>query len=267
MKRSLKKFVNSIIDNFGFQIVSSIEMSLLKNKYIDVTEELQQCFREEIFPDIPKNGTRSKLIANLIGTTPSESIYLINYLHQSMKFDGDICEFGVAQGRTSTLLANEISGTNRNLWLYDSFQGLPKPTEKDHLIDDIFHLGEMGKYQGTMSSPRKMVEAELKTINFPEKKLNIHEGFIEGVIDSAKMPDKVCFAYADFDFYQPILDVLMSLDNCLVVGGHVMVDDYEFFSSGVKTAVEEFMADHKGKYELILPKKFAGKFCILKRVG
>jgi O-methyltransferase len=39
---------------------------------------------------------------------------------------------------TSALLANEIRSTERTLWLFDSFKGLGKPSEKDLLIDDIF---------------------------------------------------------------------------------------------------------------------------------
>ena len=65
---------------------------------------------------------------------------------------GDICEFGVAQGTTSALMSNEIKGLKeRNLWLFDSFEGLPMPTEKDQLKDDIFSLGSIEAYKGTMA--------------------------------------------------------------------------------------------------------------------
>jgi hypothetical protein len=36
---------------------------------------------------------------------------------------------GIAQCATSALIANEISSSKKNLWLFDSFKGLPKPTE------------------------------------------------------------------------------------------------------------------------------------------
>jgi O-methyltransferase len=66
---------------------------------------------------------------------------LIEYLHQSLPVEGDVCEFGVAQGAISAVLAHEIKNTNKNIWLFDSFEGLPEPSEKDILINDLFHFG------------------------------------------------------------------------------------------------------------------------------
>ena len=62
------------------------------------------------------------------------------------------------------------------------------------------------------------------------------------------MPNKVCFAYLDFDFYEPTLAGLRFLDDKLEIGGHILVDDYGFFSSGAKTAVDEFTKENKNKY-------------------
>jgi cephalosporin hydroxylase len=188
-------------------------------------------------------------------------------LNKSLKIEGDVCEFGVAQGATSALLANEIRATEKKLWLFDSFQGLPKPTEKDVLIDDIFNLKSIEDYEGEMSYPIEMVEARLKAISFPSSRVKIVPGFIEETIDSPDLPQKVCFAYLDFDFYLPILTSLKFLNQRLSTGGIIVVDDYDFFSSGVKTAVKEFIEEYPGDYEIINPHKFAGHFCILRKIG
>ncbi len=76
---------------------------------------------------------------------------MVLHLNRALGLDGDVCEFGVAQGATSALIANEIRGTEKDLWLFDSFEGLPKPTDHDILIDDIFNLGSIDRYQGTMA--------------------------------------------------------------------------------------------------------------------
>ena len=82
--------------------------------------------------------------------------------------DGDVCEFCVAQGETSALIANEISGClEKILHLFDSFEGLPKPSDKDKLKDDIFALGNIDKYAGTMKCPEAMVLSRLAAISFP----------------------------------------------------------------------------------------------------
>jgi O-methyltransferase len=80
----------------------------------------------------------------------------------------------------------------------------------------------------------------------------------------------VCFAYVDFDFYEPILTTLRLLRPRMTVGATVIVDDYGFFSAGAKTAVDEFMAEVNGQFELTVPLKCATAitpFCILRRVS
>ena len=72
-------------------------------------------------------GTEEISHVELIGTTIGEAIYVIQNLHEGLRVSGDVCEFGVAQGATSRLLASEIMSTDRKLWLFDSFEGLPAP--------------------------------------------------------------------------------------------------------------------------------------------
>ena len=131
---------------------------------------------------IRSNDLRTKLLAKLRGTPPSEAYFIVHALAKCQGLSGDICEFGVAQGETSTLIANEIQSSNKILHLFDSFEGLPEPTAKDHLKDDIFSLGSMDAYTGTMSCPEEMVRTRLKAISFPQDRTIIHKGFIDKVL-------------------------------------------------------------------------------------
>jgi O-methyltransferase len=216
----------------------------------------------ELFPNPAPEG-RTELLEKLLGTQLAEAVYLVNYLHQCLKLPGDVCEFGVAQGATSAFMANEIRATNKLLWLFDSFAGLPKPTEKDTLIHDIFALGTIEKYQGTMAYGVNEVLERLQAISYPLSRVKIVPGFIEKTILMDDLPDKVCFAYVDFDFYEPILIVLNYLNEHLSRRGCILVDDYGFFSSGAEAAVDEFVAAHPSQYDFILPEKSAGHFAIL----
>ena len=65
----------------------------------------------------------------------------------------------------------------------------------------------------------------------------------------------MCFAYVDFDFYEPILTALRFLRPRMPAGGTVVVDDYGFFSAGAKTAVDEFIAEAGGEFEMTLPSR------------
>lgn len=267
--KQLGTMINNLIKSSGLRLGRRSEYERLaagitnKQNLLEVVKELQGCFQELIFRDLPSREGRTELLAGLFGTNVSEAMYLIEYLHRSLPLEGDVCEFGVAQGATSALIANEIRETNKHLWLFDSFAGLPAPGEKDQLIDDIFNLGSIEKYEGQMACAQDLVQSKLRDISFPPERVKIFAGFIEETAARPPLPDKVCFAYIDFDFYDPIRLVLEYLDDRLSPGGFLMVDDYGFFSSGAQTAVDEFVGKHGEAYDLILPLKFAGHFSIL----
>lgn len=263
MKKLLGRFINALLKRVGLRLSRVDEQRIDPQKYLDLIGEIHACFSEVIFPGLPSSDDRIELIAKLLGTGVTEAMYILEFLHKSLKLEGDVCEFGVAQGATSALLANEIRTTKKTLWLFDSFQGLPKPSEKDLFIDDIFNLGSMDKYEGTMCCKVEEVINRLKEISFPFSRVKIIPGFIEKTINYPDLPANVCFAYVDFDLYRPTSNVLKFLNKHLSAGGFAVVDDYGHFSSGVKTAVNELIEDYPDAYELILPYRFAGHFCIL----
>lgn len=270
MRRILKKLINLIFKPFGLKVCS---LEVLKNmgsetkiKYFELTKEMVGCLREFVFREMLDDEKRAMLLSELQGTTVSEGMYIIDSLHKALDSSGDVCEFGVAGGATSALIANEIKGSDKSLWLFDSFAGLPKPTQKDILANDVLGLGSIDKYEGKMSYPAEEVLGRLKKIGFPISRTNIVPGFIEKTINSNNLPDKVCFAYIDFDFYQPITIALDFLDRHLAVNGIIIVDDFGYFSTGAKTAVEEFLADKRENYQLSLPYKFAGYFCVIRKI-
>ena len=60
----------------------------------------------------------------------------------------------------------------------------------------------------------------------------------------------------DFDFYEPIKTALNFLHDATPSGAIIMVDDYDFFSTGVKTAVDEFIKERNSAgaiYDVLIP--------------
>jgi hypothetical protein len=265
MKKKIRGFLDFFLNKIGIQTIRTYELFYLHEKFTASVEELYNSFSETILPLPPLDARRIHLLKNLYGTTISEALYILFYLNKSMNIVGDVCEFGIANGATSTLLAYEIKKTSKTLWLFDSFRGLSKPTAKDILINDMFHLGSMDKYEGTMSYSESNVINKLATISFPSKKTNIVKGFIEDTIKNKYLPKKISFAYIDFDLYNPTVIALEYLHKHLSKGGCIVVDDYDFFSTGVKSAVDEFVEKYKKQYSLVLPHKFAGNFCIVNK--
>lgn len=276
---SCKRAVRRVLNRLGYDVVKhttdahSLRDELMRCRMMrdihrqDVIE-IEELYRTYLFPDLPRREGRAKELSDLIGTTVSEAIYLIKNLHDALKSPGDICEFGVAQGATSKLLAAEIMPLNgRKLWLFDSFEGLPPPGKEDRLINDIFKLGEMKNYTGTMASPESEVLGKLAAINFPVERTKIKKGWIKDSIESADLPAQIAFAYVDFDFYDPISEALEFLDRHMPAGGRIVVDDYGFFSAGAQLAVDRFVAAAGNRYTFALPLPFAGHFCVLSKVA
>ena len=131
-----------------------------------------------------ENILRYDLLTKLQGTSIPEAYFIIKGLVDTIDVSGDICEFGVAQGFTSVVIANEIRGSKKIFHLFDSFEGLPGPSPEDELKDDIFSLGNIKSYKGKMKYPEEMVIKGLKGIHFPESMYRIHKGFIENVLNN-----------------------------------------------------------------------------------
>ncbi len=215
---------------------------------------------------LPHDALRDTLLANLLGTTISEGLYICQRLSEALNVPGEVCEFGVAQGATSALLAHEINHTTRRLWLYDSFKGLPAPTREDALINDIYGLGSMEAYAGTMRSPERLVRSRLAALGFPEERVVLVPGFFTHH-PGTPGPERICFSFVDFDLYKPITDALAFIDERMSPGGWVIVDDYGYFSAGAQRAVDEFRARRTNAWEFSLPYDFAGQFCCLHKIA
>jgi hypothetical protein len=270
LKYQISKAANALLYPLGARIEplespQEWQFIELKKRYNRNVLELYKWLLESHFQELPSTPGREELLYNLVGTNISEAVWLLDSLHHSMNTPGDVCEFGIAEGATSTLLANEIRGTNKKLWLFDSFEGLSVPTAEDELIDDIFDLGSMKAYAGKMKYDVSEVAGRLAAIDFQMHRVEIVPGFIEESLARSKLPTSVSCAYVDFDFYQPIQTALEFLDKVLCPGGSIVVDDYGFFSSGAKKAVDEFFETVKRKYQILLPPDCAGHFAVLRR--
>lgn len=257
-KNIIKKLISVLLNRYYVK-------PALPNNNVKFIEDLQSSINYILKQNLEDNELRTELISELKGTTPVEAFYIIHALHQVKEIDGDICELGIAQGDTSVLIANEIRKQNKTLWLFDSFEGLPKPTKEDILIDDVFNLGDISKYEGTMAFPDAIVKQKINKRKLTENKINIVPGFINEEYQWPKELKKVSFAYIDFDFYLPIKIALEFLHNKISRGGIIIVDDYDFFSSGAKKAVDEFLDINRNEFSQNLPFKNLSKFIIIRK--
>ncbi len=214
---------------------------------------------------IPFDSNRLRLLYSLVGTGIAEGAHIVASLHEVAAIPGDVCECGVGSGATSALLANELRDTSKTLWLYDTFTGLPKPTEEDRLIDDIDDLGSMAAYEGKMRHPESEVIERLSAIKIPTQQYRIVPGLFEDAASQGALPERISFAYIDFDFYIPILEALRAFSPRLAPGGVMIVDDYGYFSGGAKLAVDRFVAKNSLSYSQETPDYCGDRFIVLRK--
>jgi hypothetical protein len=220
-----------------------------------------------VVPELELTEDRIDRIAALKGTEPAEGWLLLARLVAALRVPGDVCEFGVAQGLTSAMLANELLSSNRHLWLYDSFEGLPSPTAKDTLIDDPLNLGSLQSYAGAMAYGPELVRDRLRQVGFPNERTHVVPGRVTEAMDRSSVPPAVCFAYVDLDFHDGVKAALAVIDERLSVGGYVFVDDYGYLSSGAKLATDTFLDSSDGRYDVEVAPQWAGHFCMLRRTA
>lgn len=274
----MKKIISSFISNFlykrGFALVPIADLKLRHRernnfKILSGAYELQ-LRGNGLGVSFTGNSKRWELLSRQYGTPPSEAYIIIDALAKTMDLNGDVCEFGVAQGELSAVLANEIMDTPKKLHLFDSFEGLPAPSEKDKLIDDVLNLGSMAAYKGKMASPEGLVLSRLESIGFPTDRTVIHKGFFDNLLlKRFNFPERVAFAYVDFDFHDPIKQALEFLDEVASPRAIFVVDDYDYFSSGAKEAVDGFVSAKnlsKPNYTIHIPEKALAHCAVLTKL-
>ncbi len=267
IRRRFKSWIRTATKRAGVSISSTRSVRSYERHVEGIVAEFEQYYVGASRCGLNSNQQRARLMTRLLGTNIIEALHIAGALQSTRSLPGDVCEFGVAQGATSALIANEISPTDKMLWLFDSFQGLPAPTEKDRLIDDIFGLGTMAAYEGTMACGKDLVLERLSEISFPQDRTRLVEGFIEKTLPAITFDKGVSFAYIDLDFYLPIQ---LALNKCHAFsrpGAVLIVDDYGFFSDGAQAAVDEFLGEHRGKYAVQKHHGPTGHFAVLARTA
>jgi O-methyltransferase len=154
-----------------------------------------------------------------------------SYLRNCLKIsEGCIMECGVYKGGSAKFIKNimEENKSSKILYLFDTFVGMPKTSEKDKHKEGDFsdaNLTEVVNFIGTNN-------VEYKIGNVPDT-----------FKDCQNL--KISFAHIDVDIYKSIWDCCEFVWPRLRKDGVIIFDDYGFESCpGAKEAVDEFFGSH-----------------------
>ena len=106
--------------------------------------------------DIRKLVTKYTLVSDQVSRREVEIVLAELDKVLGSRVDGDVVEFGCYKGATSLFLSRLLRecDSDKKLWLYDSFQGLPeKSSADDSRLGDNFRPGETDKSAGPVEMP------------------------------------------------------------------------------------------------------------------
>jgi O-methyltransferase len=154
--------------------------------------------------------------------------------------EGDLIETGVWRGGAvifmrALLAAHGIS--NRNVWVADSFEGLPPPDPQKYPADS----GDTHHTQKFLAIGIDEVKANFEAYGLLDGQVKFLKGWFEETLPSAPI-GKLCVCRLDGDMYGSTMVALESLYPKLSTGGFLIVDDWTI--DGAHKAVEDYRSKH-----------------------
>jgi len=158
---------------------------------------------------------------------------------ESQQVSGMLFECGVAKGGSSLLLSI-VKHPNRCLHLFDTFQGMPKPSAADgpdvHERYKVIQDGKAGKnYYGYMKNLQQVVKMHIDKAG-NNSTVYLHKGLFA---DTVWPVGPVAYAHLDGDWYESTIGMLERVHPFISIGGYMVLDDVEHFS-GSRKALEDF---------------------------
>lgn len=171
----------------------------------------------------------------------------VGHIHRN-RIAGDIVECGVWRGGSMMAAARtlvNLNATDRALHLFDTYEGMPPPTEPDR-----DHQGRAAEQLLARSARDKDIWAiaslddvrrNLLSTGYPAERISFVKGKVENTIPAAA-PERIALLRLDTDWYQSTRHELEHLYPRLGPGGVLIIDDYGHWQ-GARRAVDEYFAN------------------------
>lgn len=165
------------------------------------------------------------------------------------RIPGDIVECGVWRGGSmmaAALTLERLGQTDRDLYLFDTFAGMPEPGPEDVASPyDGYSPHKRWRRQVRLGRqwagvPPEDVRERLESTGYPPERMHLAAGMVEDTLP-AEAPDRIALLRLDTDWYGSTKHELEQLYPRLAEGGVLIVDDYGHYE-GARRAVDEFFA-------------------------
>ncbi|MFE5624098.1 TylF/MycF family methyltransferase [Streptomyces virginiae] len=154
---------------------------------------------------------------------------------------GDFIETGVWRGGVCIFARGYLKAhgiTDRNVWLADSFEGIPDTGEDGHPMDREMALH---RCNGVLGVTADTVRENFSRYGLLDDQVRFLPGWFKDTLPTAPV-ERLAVLRLDGDLYESTLDALDNLYPKLSAGGFVVIDDY--FIPACRKAVDEFREKH-----------------------
>jgi O-methyltransferase len=153
---------------------------------------------------------------------------------------GSIVECGVWRGGSSMAAALTLLrlGEDRDLYLFDTFEGMPKPSDVDV---DYSGRAELPRWDPANRRARASiadVREAMRSTGYPLERVSFVKGLVEDTIP-IQAPERIAVLRLDTDWYASTRHELEHLYPRLSPGGVLIIDDYGHYV-GARKAVDEY---------------------------
>ncbi|WDZ99206.1 TylF/MycF/NovP-related O-methyltransferase [Mucilaginibacter sp. SJ] len=235
----LKKLMHSVIKNLGYDLVKPDPRLVVDGLPADFDKATLDTYHKVK----PYTMTTPERIASLCNA--------VNYLVKN-NIQGDFVECGVWRGGSTMAAIDTLikaGDTKRDIYLYDTFEGMSEPTELDKVFtgtgaDELMNSSQKEDPTSVWCySALEEVQANVGTLKYPKQLVHYVKGKVEDSIPQT-LPGKIALLRLDTDWYESTKHELEHLYPLLVPGGIIIIDDYGHWE-GARKAVDEYIESNK----------------------
>jgi len=183
------------------------------------------------------------------------------------RIPGDVVECGVWRGGSMQAVARTLlaaGDTTRDLHLFDTYEGMPPPTDRDvrrsdeRTADELLAAESPDDSKVWAVATLDDVQDGFSRVPYPSERVHFVQGKVEDTVPQFA-PAHIALLRLDTDWYESTRHELEHLYPRLSPGGVLLLDDYGYWE-GAREAVDEFL-DESGE-RLLLMRMASGRLAV-----
>jgi len=144
----------------------------------------------------------------------------------------------------------EVNDADREIFLYDTYEGMSEPTSDDVRYDGMDAGGRFdelrSKDQAWCFASLDDVKANVLSTGYAPSKIRFVQGKVEDTIP-ATLPGPIAILRLDTDWYESTKHELEQLFPLLHPRGILLIDDYGYWA-GARKAVDEYFRENRNQF-------------------